>query len=102
MVPDGPRNPSRLWHILMYMPKQNPPSGDTMQRTAKIFMNNRSQAVRLPKEFQFTTSEVFIRKQGDEVILSARPKDWSAYLTSGPVASEEFMEGIEDLPVQER
>jgi virulence-associated protein VagC len=51
-----------------------------MQRTAKIFMNNRSQAVRLPKEFQFKTSEVFIRKQGDEVILSARPKDWSAYL----------------------
>jgi len=36
------------------------------------------------------------------VILSARPKDWSAYLASGPVASEEFMEGVEDLPVQER
>jgi antitoxin VapB len=65
-------------------------------------MNNRSQAVRLPKEFQFTTTEVFIRKEGDEVILSARPKDWSVYLTSGPVASEEFMEGVEDLPVQER
>jgi antitoxin VapB len=73
-----------------------------MQRTARIFMNNRSQAVRLPKEFQFKTSEVFIRKQGDEVILSARPSDWSAYLSSGPFASEEFMEGIEDLPVQER
>ena len=73
-----------------------------MQRTAKIFMNNRSQAVRLPKEFQFATSEVFIRKQGDDVVLSARPEDWSAYLTSGPVASEEFMEGIEKLPVQER
>jgi antitoxin VapB len=75
---------------------------DEMQRTAKIFMNNRSQAVRLPKEFQFNTPEVFIRKNGDEVILSARPQDWSAYLTSGPVASEEFMEGIEELPVQER
>ncbi len=73
-----------------------------MKRTAKIFMNNRSQAVRLPKEFQFATSEVFIRKEGDEVILSARPQDWSAYLTSGPVASDEFMEGVEDLPVQER
>ena len=48
--------------------------GPPMQRTAKIFMNNRSQAVRLPKEFQFNTSEVFIRKQGDEVVLSARPK----------------------------
>jgi antitoxin VapB len=76
--------------------------GRLMQRTAKIFMNNRSQAVRLPKEFQFATSEVFIRKQGDDVILSARPQDWSAYLTSGPVASDEFMDGVEDLPVQER
>jgi antitoxin VapB len=73
-----------------------------MQRTAKIFMNNRSQAVRLPKEFQFSTREVFIRKQGDDVILSARPQDWSEYLKSGPVASEDFMEGVEDLPVQER
>jgi antitoxin VapB len=73
-----------------------------MQRTAKIFMNNRSQAVRLPKEFQFNTSEVFIRKSGDDVILSARPKDWSAYLSSAPAASEEFMEGVEDLPMQER
>jgi antitoxin VapB len=76
--------------------------GDIMQRTAKIFMNNRSQAVRLPKEFQFATSEVFIRKQGEDVILSARPEDWSAYLTSGPVASDEFMDGVDDLPVQER
>jgi len=74
-----------------------------MKSTAKIFMNNRSQAVRLPKEFQFRTKEVFIRKQGDEVILSPRPKDWSAYLApDAPVASEDFMEGVEDLPVQER
>jgi antitoxin VapB len=73
-----------------------------MLRTAKIFMNNRSQAVRLPKEFQFSVSEVYIRKQGDEVILSARPKDWSAYLASSAVASEAFMEGVEDLPLQER
>jgi antitoxin VapB len=73
-----------------------------VQRTARIFKNNRSQAVRLPKEFQFATSEVFIRKQGDEVILSARPQDWSAYLASDAVASKEFMEGVEDLPAQER
>jgi antitoxin VapB len=73
-----------------------------MQRTARIFMNNRSQAVRLPKEFQFKTSEVFIRKRGDEVILSARPANWEDYLASGAVASDAFMEGVEDLPVQER
>jgi antitoxin VapB len=73
-----------------------------MQRTAKVFMNNRSQAVRLPKEFQFATSEVFIRKEGDEVILSPLPKDWSDFLASDAIASPEFMEGVEDLPVQER
>jgi virulence-associated protein VagC len=47
-----------------------------MQRRAKVFMNNRSQAVRLPKEFQFNTGEVFIRKEGEDVILSPRPTDW--------------------------
>jgi antitoxin VapB len=73
-----------------------------MQRAAKLLMNNRSQAVRLPKEFQFKAPEVWIRRQGDEVILSARPQDWSAYLASDRIASETFMEGIEELPVQER
>ena len=73
-----------------------------MPKTAKIFMNNRSQAVRLPKEFQFKTQEVFIRKQGDEVVLSPRPKDWSAYLADHPVASDNFMEDVEDLPFEER
>jgi antitoxin VapB len=65
-------------------------------------MTNRSQAVRLPKEFQFSTDEVYIRKEGDEVILSPRPPDWSAYLESAPVASDSFMADVEDLPVQER
>jgi len=73
-----------------------------MQRKAKIFLNNRSQAVRLPKEFQFSTQEVFIRREGSDVILSPRPSDWSSYLADGPIASPDFMEGIEDLPVQER
>jgi len=73
-----------------------------MQRKAKIFMNNRSQAVRLPKEFQFNTTEVFIRRQGADVVLSARPTDWSACLASGPLASKEFMQGVEELPIQER
>lgn len=72
------------------------------QRRAKIFMNNRSQAVRLPKEFQFKTHEVFIRREGRDVILSPRPEDWSSYLANGPVASDDFMEPIEDLPVQDR
>lgn len=45
-----------------------------MARTAKIFMNGRSQAVRLPAEFRFDGNEVLIRrdeKTGD-IILSEK------------------------------
>ena len=73
-----------------------------MRRTAKIFMTNRSQAVRLPKEFQFSTQEVFIRKVGDEVILSPRPTDWGTYFEKRIPASPDFMENVEELPLQER
>jgi antitoxin VapB len=73
-----------------------------MQRTARVFMNNRSQAIRLPKDFQVRAREVFIRRSGDEIILSPRPVDWSAYFEDGPTGSSEFMDGVEDLPVQER
>jgi antitoxin VapB len=84
------------------MPKPNLVKGSGSQRRAKLFLNNRSQAVRLPKDFQFTTQEVFIRKEGSDVILSPRPTDWTSYLSEAPVASSEFMEGVDDLPVQER
>lgn len=84
------------------MPYTNYPPEPPVAKTARVFMNNRSQAVRLPKEFQFSVSEVFIRKVGDEVILSPRPESWDEYLRSGPVAPADYMEGIEDLPLQER
>lgn len=47
-------------------------------RTAKLFTTGRSQAVRLPMEFRFEGSEVFVRrdpKTGD-VILSRKPDTW--------------------------
>ena len=40
---------------------------------------------------------------GEKLVLSPpQPEDWSAFLDSGARASDDFMEGIEDLPVQER
>ena len=38
--------------------------------TAKVFRIGRSQAVRLPKRYRFSESEVAIRKEGENVILS--------------------------------
>ena len=42
-------------------------------QTAKIFQNGRSQAVRLPKEFRFKGTEVFIYREGEKIILSEKP-----------------------------
>ena len=47
---------------------------DTPQPTAKLFMHGRSQAVRLPKEFRFGGTEVYVRRQGEDVVLSSRPR----------------------------
>lgn len=44
-------------------------------QTAKVFKNGNSQAVRLPKEYQFDTNEVEILKRGEEVILRKKRKN---------------------------
>ena len=74
------------------------------QRVARVGKNNRAQVVTIPLEYRFPEGmkEVFIRKIGEEVILSPRPNDWSAFLASNIRVSEDFMVGIDDLPVQER
>lgn len=41
--------------------------------TAKLFKNGKSQAVRLPKQFKFQGTEVYIKRIGRNVILI--PKD---------------------------
>ncbi|MBR1496094.1 MAG: AbrB/MazE/SpoVT family DNA-binding domain-containing protein [Oscillospiraceae bacterium] len=38
--------------------------------TAKIFTSGRSQAVRIPKEYRFSSKEVYINKIGDALILT--------------------------------
>jgi antitoxin VapB len=62
-------------------------------RTARLFRNGRNQAVRIPRDLEFAGSAVFVSRRGDEVILSARPRDWSGLVGSGAVASSGFLQG---------
>jgi antitoxin VapB len=73
-----------------------------MLKIAKIFMNGRSQAVRLPKECRFNSNEVFVQKQGDKVILSATEPGWDEFFALTPVFNEDFLSDRGDLPPQER
>lgn len=78
----------------------------TMSRTAKLFRNGRSQAVRLPSEYRFEGSEVFVRRDpatGD-VILSRRPESWNdffAFLKTVDVP-EDFLSDRGDASPQKR
>lgn len=60
--------------------------------TAKLFTNGRSQAVRLPKEFQFSGNDVLIQKVGDAVILVPHEKAWEVFLHGLNKFSDDFME----------
>ncbi len=51
-------------------------------KKASLFMNGRSQAVRLPKEFRFAGTHVYARKEGDRVILSPIDERWERFLAA--------------------
>ena len=62
-----------------------------MSSTAKIFTTGRSQAVRLPLEFRFDVSEVFIRHDPStgDVVLSRKPNDWQSLLDAVALTAAE-------------
>ncbi len=61
-------------------------------QTAKLFLNGRSQAVRLPKEYQFKGDDVFIQKHGDAVILIPHDKAWEIFMNGLNSFTDDFME----------
>lgn len=61
-------------------------------KTAKLFQNGQSQAVRLPKEFRFDDSEVFIKKTGNVVQLIPRSDSWNSLFGSLKKFSSDFMD----------
>jgi len=51
-------------------------------KTAKLFKNGQSQAVRLPKEFRMAGTEVYIKKQGEAIILIPKERSWTPLFNS--------------------
>lgn len=60
-------------------------------KTAKIFQNGQSQAVRLPKEFRFDDDHVFIKKSGNVVMLIPAKGSWNSLRESLDKFSPDFM-----------
>ena len=60
-------------------------------KTAKLFKNGQSQAVRLPKEFRFKGDSVFIQHLGNCVVLVPRQDPWASMFAATKLFSEDFM-----------
>jgi antitoxin VapB len=63
----------------------------TDMKTAKLFKNGDSQAVRLPKEFRFAGNEVLIKRVGSAVVLLPKAKSWDPLIESLKKFSADYM-----------
>ncbi len=60
-------------------------------KTAKLFKDGQSQAVRLPKEFRFKDGHVFVKKSGNIVMLIPAQNSWDALINSLDKFTGDFM-----------
>ena len=60
--------------------------------TAKIFINGRSQAVRLPKAYRFEGNEVYVKKTSEGVLLIPKNRSiWDTWEKNLMKYDEPFM-----------
>ena len=62
-----------------------------MMKTAKLFKNGQSQAVRLPRDFRFDDDYVFIKKEGKVVMLIPAKGLWQSLFNSLDKFSDDFL-----------
>jgi antitoxin VapB len=71
-------------------------------KTAKLFKNGQSQAVRLPKEFRFEDDHVFVKKSDNIVMLIPPRNSWESLLNSLNKFSSDFMTERNQVKTQKR
>lgn len=80
------------------------PARPSRPKEAKLFRNNRSQAVRIPVEFELPGDRVWIHREGSRLIIEpvTRPATLAellaAWKTEDPLPPEDQLPAIEDSP----
>lgn len=71
-------------------------------RTAKVFQNGRSQAIRLPKDFRVEGDEVYLKKTAEGFLVISKDP-WDVFLEGVRELSDGFMaEGRRQPPLEKR
>jgi antitoxin VapB len=70
---------------------------EVAMRRVSVFRNNRNQAIRLPKDYEFPgVSELTIEKHGDTILLRPVRPTWSS-LVDEPRADPDFLRDRPEL-----
>ena len=69
-------------------------------KTAKLFFSAGSQAIRLPKEYRFEESDVFINKYDNLIIVFPKNDPWASLINSLEKFSADFMRNRNQPPQQ--
>lgn len=73
--------------------------------TSSVFINNRTQAVRLPAELRLPDGikQVSVRARGKERIIAPLDSSWDSFFHDTPAVSDDFLEtrATQDQPVRE-
>ncbi|WP_373509026.1 antitoxin [Thiocapsa sp.] len=84
-------------------PRPPSPASDAFQqRTARLFRNGSTQAVRLPRDLEIDAEEVLIRREEDSIVLTPKPRSWDDYFARGRRLSADFPDTIDDPLPQTR
>jgi antitoxin VapB len=75
---------------------------ELLMKTAKLFRNGQSQAVRLPKEFRFEGDFVYVKKSGNAVVLLPAKGIWGSLVESLDKFSDDFMAERDQPDAQKR
>lgn len=72
------------------------------QRTARLFRNGSNQVVRLPRDLEIDADEVLIRREGNSLVLTPKPRSWDDYFKGGRRLTEDFPDTLDDALPQVR
>ena len=70
-------------------------------RTAKVFKNGRSQAIRLPKDFRVETEEVYLKKTPEGFLVVPRDP-WEIFFEGVADLSDDFMAAGRQQPIAQQ
>jgi antitoxin VapB len=75
-----------------------------MTQVAKVFLNGRSQAIRIPKEFRVESDEVYIEKVGDTLVITPKKENhWDSFSEAlEKVDTSDFMKERTEPPMDQR